>query len=122
MEVISLLASRFPKAVENIKWILIDDYQGPSGLGDDELYPTNGSGMSKWRAFLFRPRGMELIPHRVAATTNFEGTLVHELTHLFEDDFRKEWQEHFCWALCDNNPSPQKSMKYWQDIARMDQK
>lgn len=101
--VLGLLASRFPKALEKIRWILIDDHQGPSGLGDNELYPTNGSGMPQWHAFLFRPRGLELIRHRVSAATNFEGTLAHELTHLFEDDFRREWQEHFRWALCDNN-------------------
>lgn len=95
------LASRFPQILDQIRWILIDDSQLSSAFGDPEKYPTNGfiQGRS-WRAFQLFPRGMEMISHRVTAATNFDGTLVHEFTHLIESEFEPEWGEKFKWAEC----------------------
>jgi len=94
------IASRFPKILDEVRWILIDDVQPPSLLGDEELYPTNGTAMREHRAFRLMPRGMLLTPHRIKATSDFEGTLVHELGHLIQKDFEEEWRRQFGWAYC----------------------
>lgn len=94
------LASRFPKILDQLRWVLIDDYQIPSAFGDPEKYPTNGSAHRDWKAFRLYPRGTELTPHRIAAATNFDGTLTHELTHLIESEFEPEWGERFKWGYC----------------------
>lgn len=98
------LASRFPQVVDKIRWILIDDIAHASGFGDPENYPLNGDAMSQWHAFRYLPRGMELIPHRVQATSNFEGTFIHEMTHLIDRDFEDEWGEKFKWNYCIDSP------------------
>jgi hypothetical protein len=98
------LSSRFPQVLEKIQWILIDDIGQESGFGDPEKYPLNGNAMNSWRAFKFTPRGMELMPHRIAATTNFEGTFVHEMTHLIQSEFETDWGEHFQWEWCMDHP------------------
>lgn len=94
------LGSRFPKAINNLKWILVEDYQEPSLLGDSTKYPANGHAMPKWNAFRLFPKGMELLSHRIQAASNFEGTLIHELTHLIVDDFKNDWKEKFIWKPC----------------------
>lgn len=91
------LASRFPQILKMLRWVLIDDNQPPSVYGDPDRYPFNGKADDKWRAFTLYPRGMELIPHRIAKATNFEGTLTHELTHLNQSDFLEEWGEKYWW-------------------------
>ncbi len=93
-------AARFPQILDQLRWVLIDDHQLPSAFGDPEKYPTNGLAHKSWRAFQLYPRGMELIPHRVAAATNFDGTLTHELTHLIQGEFEDEWGEKFKWGYC----------------------
>lgn len=98
------LSSRFPQVTDKIRWILIDDIAQASGFGDPEKYPLNGEAMSQWQAFKFLPRGMELIPHRVAETTNFEGTFVHEVLHLVDSDFVNEWLDKFKWEWCIDYP------------------
>lgn len=50
--------------------------------------------------FRLYPRGMELFPHRIEATTNFGGTIAHELTHLIQAEFEEEWGEDFQWRYC----------------------
>lgn len=94
------LLARFPKVFDEIRWVLIDDVQPPSLLADDYLYPTNGTAMREHRAFRFMPRGTELMPHRVSAVTNFEGTFVHELGHLIQSEFEGEWREKYKWQYC----------------------
>jgi len=94
------LSSKYPQILDQIRWVLIDDFQLPSAFGDPEKYPTNGFAHRSWRAFQLYPRGMDLMPHRVAAATNFDGTLTHELTHLIQSDFEAEWGDRFKWAYC----------------------
>jgi len=94
------MASKFPKILDEIRWVLIDDVQPPSLLADDKLYPTNGTAMREHRAFRFMPRGMELIPHRVSAASNFEGTFVHESGHLIQGEFEGEWRKKYKWDYC----------------------
>ena len=100
---LSQLASRFPQVLDNIRWVLVDDVQPPSLLADDERYPTKGTAMREHKAFRFMPRGTELMPHRIEATSNFEGTFVHELGHLMQSDFEDEWREKYQWQYCSDN-------------------
>lgn len=97
------LAAKFPKILDEIRWILIEDVQPSSYLADDNLYPTNGTLRKEHHAFTFMPRGMELIPHRVGAASNFEGTFVHELGHLIQEEFKEEWREKYKWGFCSKN-------------------
>lgn len=92
--------SRFPQILEQIRWILIDDQQPLSAFGDSEKYPINGQAQSHWKAFKLYPRGIGLFPFRVLGISNFEGVLIHELTHLIQGEFEKEWWEKFQWEFC----------------------
>lgn len=92
--VLGQLSSRFPQITDQIRWILIDDKEEASAFGDPEKYPLNGYALRSWRAFRLLPRGMELIPHRVEKASNFEGTFVHESTHLIQQQFKPEWSEN----------------------------
>ncbi len=103
--VLEQLESIMPQVIEKIDWILIDDIAHPSAFGDPDKYPWNGNAMRSYRAFRFLPRGMELAPHRIEAVSNFEGTMVHEITHLVESDYEKEWSERgFVWDFCIDYP------------------
>lgn len=97
-------AARFPQILDQIRWVLIDDKSQTSAFGDPDKYPLNGFAMRQWRAFRLLPRGMELIPHRIAKASNFEGTFAHESTHLIQSEFEAEWSERFKWGWCDDNP------------------
>lgn len=94
------IVKSFPSILDKIRWILIDDEQPPSLLGEEDLYPTNGEAMEEKKAFYLTPKGMRLVPHRVEEVSNFEGTLIHELGHLLQDKFKKEWSEEFSWEYC----------------------
>lgn len=96
-------SSHFPQILERVRWVLVDDYQLPTALGDPEKYPTMGEVMKKWRSFRLFPIGMRLSPFRIPTVTNFEGVLTHELTHLIEGEFEDEWQEKFQWDFCINH-------------------
>lgn len=98
------LAVSFPELLDRVRWVLIDNVQQASAFGDPEKYPLNGYAMRDWKAFRLLPRGTELMPHRLQATSNFEGTIVHELTHLIQSDFEEEWGEKFKWQWCNDYP------------------
>lgn len=114
------LASHFPRILDQIRWVLVDDKQEASAFGDPEKYPLNGYAMRGWNAFRLLPRGMELMPHRVAKASNFEGTFVHESTHLIQQQFEPEWSEQFKWDYCwdhedewELKPTPDGNSKRW---------
>lgn len=114
------MASRFPEAMKQIRWILVDDEQLSSVFDDAEKYPANGMAHKDWNAFQFYPRGTELFPYRLPVTSNFEGVFSHELTHLIEDEFLSEWSENFQWASCSDyedhweiRPSPDGKTEAW---------
>lgn len=116
------MASRFPQAMSQIRWIMIDDEQLPSAFGDPEKYPTNGMAYRDWNAFQFYPRGMELFDYRLPSVSNFEGVFSHELTHLIQGEFEEEWRENFQWAYCwdyeddwEVRPTPDGAMKRWHN-------
>lgn len=105
------LGSRFPQILDKIRWILIEDIPHASAFGNPEKYPWNGSAKRDWLSFILLPRGMELIPHRIEKTSNFEGTLAHETTHLIADEFESEWREKFKWDYCIEHPDEWESRK-----------
>lgn len=114
------MASRFPQAMRQIRWIMIENEQLPSAFGDPEKYPTNGMAYKNWNAFQFFPRGTELFPYRLPAVSNFEGVFSHELTHLIQSEFEAEWAEKFNWAYCwdyedewEVRSTPDGTMKRW---------
>lgn len=97
------MASRFPQAMSQIRWIMIDGVQLPSAFGDPEKYPTNGMAYRQFQAFQFYPRGTELFPYRLPVVSNFEGVFSHELTHLIQIEFEGEWSDKFSWGRCWEN-------------------
>lgn len=97
------LVSRFTEILEKVQWILVNDIQPPSLLGDDQHFPTNGRSIKDDKAIVIMPRGMEFFPHRISSTSNFEGTIVHEIGHLLFTKFANMWKEKFQWAFCGDN-------------------
>lgn len=92
-------AIKFPQILEKLKYVLIDDIQEESLFGNDD-YPLNGEAYAKWGAIKVTPRGMGLHPHRVTGANNYEGTLIHEWTHLIQDDFIPEWSAKYLYDFC----------------------
>lgn len=92
--------SKFPQAIDRMKWLLIEDAQPDSLLGDEQQYPTNGHAYREQQMFKLYPRGMEFFPHRIQKASNLEGTIVHELTHLIDAEFREEWEKKYQWGRC----------------------
>ncbi len=114
------LMGRFPKISAHLKWILIDDNQIKSAFGDPINYPLNGSAMRGLKAFRILPRGMEFFPHRLEKVSNFEGTFVHEATHLIRHLFEDDWSKKFAWDYCVENqnkwgikPTPDGTTNKW---------
>lgn len=100
----SELSSRFPKILDEIRWVIIEDAYHASRFGDPDTFPLNGRSAKDWHSFILEARGMELGPHRVKATSNFEGTLVHETTHLIVDNFQQEWLKISEWPYTFDYP------------------
>lgn len=96
-EILKRFAEHFPSVINILRWILLDNKQQRSAFGDETYYPLNGSTQFKWQSFTMQPRGMEFSPHRITKVTNFEGTLVHELSHLIDYDFYDEWTDIVRW-------------------------
>lgn len=103
--VLAGFSSRFPQALDKLDYILIDDIQPSSYYGDSENYPANGQAMSGHRALKLHPRAFSDIRHRVEAASNFEGTLVHELTHPIDSQFEfAGWRDKYKWETCLSAP------------------
>lgn len=102
--VLQELASRFPQIVEKLRWILVEDYQEPSLLGDPDKLPASGQAMLKWKAFRLFPRGMSFEPYRMPPIPHFDWTLAHEFSHLIESVFSSEWSKQFKWEYCWEHP------------------
>ncbi|HNY36064.1 MAG TPA: hypothetical protein PLD14_00665 [Candidatus Pacearchaeota archaeon] len=87
------ILNRFPDALNNIEWILLEDNQKQS-LSGNENYPLNGFAKKNWQAIEIMPRGVDINnDHRVGEISNFEGTLTHEIGHFIQDKFLEKWKE-----------------------------
>ncbi len=102
--ILQKMASSFPQILDETRWILIDNLSELSAFGDPDKYSVSGTCMRQWNAFRMYPRGMSFAPHRIETSTNFEGTLGHELSHLLEKEFVAEWSEKFSWGYCGDYP------------------
>jgi hypothetical protein len=81
---------------DKVKSIFIDNIQ----LEDPETkVGVNGMSVEKDDGIIkLYPRALENIPHRVKGVSNFDGTLIHELTHaLVDPETRKRWKNKFGW-------------------------
>ncbi|MFA4827140.1 MAG: hypothetical protein WC596_02705 [Candidatus Shapirobacteria bacterium] len=114
------MTSRFPQSVAQLRWILIDNVQEPSTYGDPENYPLHGYALERWKAFKFYPKGMEVSPFRIPATSKFSGVFTHELTHLIQSKFLPEWDNNFQWERSQDHqdqwelrPTPDGTTRKW---------
>ena len=79
-----------------INYIVIDNLDYPNPQTGE---PTNGQFRQMERSIVMFPSGLTFEPHRVAKTSNFTGTLIHELSHGIGVDFLRKWIEKFKWHL-----------------------
>ena len=84
--------------LNEVKYILIDNIPRKHPKTGVEL---NGWGAEQDRAIKIYPRGMRFIPYRIEGVSNFEGIVIHELSHAItkiDTDFENEWKNKFGWA------------------------
>lgn len=92
-EVLGLFAQHFPDILERIKYFIVNAQKYPSALNDEENFPLNGQKMMGG-GFGLQPRTLENSHHRIAAVSNWKGTIAHEITHHGEDLFISKWKEN----------------------------
>lgn len=102
---LSEIASYFPHFTRKVDYILLNDIQPKSELGDNDNLPTNGKTNHEWKLIQLNPRGTDMqLPYRIPSISNFTGVLTHELGHLaMESDFKEEW-DVFKRAKCSDYP------------------
>jgi hypothetical protein len=100
LDLIKVFAQAKDKSpLQEVKYILLDDLQYPNpNTGED----MNGYGPVKENAIKLYPRGQKFIPHRIPEASNFEGTVIHELSHGFSVSLRNDWANTFGWKMLDN--------------------
>jgi len=84
-------------ALEELKSVFIDNEQPVDPEHKDGL---NGMGIENNDGIIkLYPRALKSIQHRVKGVSNFEGTLIHELTHVLaaKTSLDKEWAQKFGW-------------------------
>ncbi len=80
--------------LRSVDYIVCDDvdYRNPQS-GDS----TNGHCGAGERLITVFPSALVDRSHRVSATSNFEGTLIHEFSHLIGTELQNRWSEAFEW-------------------------
>ena len=89
------------KIFDNVRYILIDN-ERKINLEKNLEEEQNGEAPSGDKAIKLYPRGVQLGFHRIEGASNFEGTLIHEFSHLIPDiklSFYDAWREKFRWQL-----------------------
>jgi len=83
---------------DKIKSILIDNVQP---IDPETKVGINGMSVEKNDGIIkLYPRAIEPINHRVKGVSNFEGTMVHEITHALADkETSTEWKRRFGWKV-----------------------
>lgn len=83
---------------DKVKSIYIDNVQPQdpeTKEGMNGMSVENDDGIIK-----LYPRALENIPHRVKGVSNFDGTLIHELTHaLVNKEIKDRWKTKFGWSV-----------------------
>lgn len=103
-EVLQIMGSKFPQALKNVNYILINNDQPLSHLGDPKLYPANGMSYRQWRTFELYPRSFNSDTYRIPPVSNLVGVMSHEFTHSIEQTFQEEWAGNFQWRYCWDAP------------------
>lgn len=102
-----------PELFSEVKYILINDRQNASLLGNEEDFPLNGGYSKAYGSISLSPRGMRQdIGFRVPGISNFKGVVAHEFAHPEIKDRKnaegnkkeKEWMKKFGWDYCQNYP------------------
>lgn len=108
-----------PELFRELDYILINDRQKDSLLGNNEKFPLNGGCVKVFRSIFFNPRGMKRdIDFRVPGVSNFKGTAAHEMCHLEikdrkdwgNNERRDKWINKFGWHYCKDYPDE------WREI------
>lgn len=87
---------------DKIQYILLDDKQPIEQTGEKR----NGQGVMGDSAIKLYPAALEAKSHRVKPASNFEGTLIHEITHSLQDaDIQEKWSKKFGWEYVDSEES-----------------
>jgi len=90
-----------PNLLRNFKKIVFGDTQPPSRYNDEEKHPFNGTTLISEDGVWFHKRGQRTdIRHRTGDTSNFQGTLAHEVIHLSENQVEHRWRKDFEWHYC----------------------
>ncbi|MCK4635650.1 MAG: hypothetical protein KAT32_02205 [Candidatus Moranbacteria bacterium] len=80
--------------LSKIKYILLDNIQQINpNIGSD----MNGQNWEKCNSLKIYPAGKSFEPHRIPEASNFEGTLIHELSHNFSKQLINDWKDAFGW-------------------------
>ncbi|MFQ5953239.1 MAG: hypothetical protein ACE5JK_07550, partial [Candidatus Omnitrophota bacterium] len=89
------------EAVKKCRYILIDNVPKINIKSGEEL---NGAGIPFGEGIILYPNALRPIQHRIKGVSNFEGTLIHELTHKLQEIttdagmmLLNEWQKKFGW-------------------------
>ncbi|MEI6266648.1 MAG: hypothetical protein WCP14_02050 [bacterium] len=82
------------EALNTVKYILIDDKNEINKYTNE---PLNGYAETGEGAIKLYPPALEDKQHRISATSNFEGTLIHELSHSLASKQLDKWQKDFGW-------------------------
>lgn len=85
--------------LKEIRYILLDNNQPPNPNTGEEM---NGYGAIKESAVKLYPRGQKFMPHRISRASNFEGTVIHELSHKFSIPLRNDWSRTFGWKMLES--------------------
>lgn len=84
--------------LSKVKYILIDNIQHINpNTGTD----MNGQNWNICKSIKIYPTGKSFQPHRVSNASNFQGTLIHELSHNLSSELVNKWITAFGWRELD---------------------
>ncbi len=103
-EVLAEMVSRFPETINRLRYILINDKRGdPVWVGEDEADCSAITHIHQ-QTVEFYSKGMDIEnPYPNSSAGRFKSVLIHEITHLIQKKFRKDWDEKFSWITLRNS-------------------
>jgi len=81
--------------LQNIDYILFDNEQPANPNTSEDM---NGQSWRKCRAIKMFPAGKSFDNHRISGASNYQGTLIHEISHNFPLSTRDLWKNTFGWS------------------------
>lgn len=98
------------KPLEKFKYVFLKNEKSDTKLPTGE--EMSGYGSTKTGLITIFPKGQELTSHRISEASNFQGTLIHELSHGFSSELFQSWQEKFGWILTEDKNKWAKGIYY----------